>query len=56
MSMAVADHTGQAWLQGFNEVGVQVFGMSADELVQIRVCVPMPYQSFYFIRLTCLVV
>jgi hypothetical protein len=37
MSMAVSDYTGQAWLQGFNDVGVIVFGMPADDLVQIRV-------------------
>jgi len=36
MSMAVSDYTGQAWLQGFNDVGVAVFGMSADEVVQIK--------------------
>ena len=37
MSMAVADHTGQAWLQGFNDVGVAVFGKTADELHEIKV-------------------
>lgn len=37
MSMAVSDYTGQAWLQGFNDVGVVVFGMPADNLVQIKV-------------------
>ncbi|TFK54656.1 replication factor-a protein [Heliocybe sulcata] len=36
MSMAVADHTAQAWLQGFNDVGLAVFGMSANELVDIK--------------------
>ncbi|KAJ3485025.1 hypothetical protein NLJ89_g11935 [Agrocybe chaxingu] len=36
MSMAVADYSGQAWLQGFNEVGVEVFGMTANELLEIR--------------------
>ena len=39
MSMAVADHTGQAWLQGFNDVGQTVFGMSADELMDLKVSV-----------------
>jgi replication factor A1 len=37
MSLAVADYSGQAWLQGFNDVGVAIFGMSANELLEIRV-------------------
>ncbi|KAF9469219.1 hypothetical protein BDZ94DRAFT_1207242 [Collybia nuda] len=36
MSLAVADWSGQAWLQGFNDVGVAVFGMPANELVDIK--------------------
>ncbi|KAF9013959.1 hypothetical protein BDQ17DRAFT_1341811 [Cyathus striatus] len=36
ISFAVADYSGQAWLQGFNEVGVMVFGMTANELVEIK--------------------
>ncbi|KAF8077769.1 hypothetical protein FPV67DRAFT_1775138 [Lyophyllum atratum] len=36
MSMAVADWSGQAWLQGFNEVGLAVFGMAANDLVEIK--------------------
>lgn len=35
--MAVADHTGQAWLQGFNDAGQTVFNMTADELIEIKV-------------------
>ncbi|KAI0672914.1 replication factor-a protein [Trametes maxima] len=35
-SMAVADYSGQAWFQAFNEIGRVVFGMSADELVDIK--------------------
>lgn len=35
--MAVSDHTGQAWLQGFHDVGLAVFNMSADELMEIKV-------------------
>lgn len=35
--MAVADWSGQAWLQGFNDAGLVVFGMPADNLVEIRV-------------------
>jgi len=38
ISMAVSDHTGQAWLQGFHDVGLAVFNMSADELMEIKVC------------------
>ena len=38
--MAVADYSGQAWLQGFNEIGQTIFGMSGDELVTIRVSFP----------------
>ena len=37
ISMAVSDHTGQAWLQGFHDVGVAVFNMTADELMEIKV-------------------
>lgn len=37
MSLAVADWSGQAWLQGFNDVGLAVFGMSANDLVEIKV-------------------
>ncbi|KAI0723933.1 replication factor-a protein [Cerioporus squamosus] len=36
VSMAVSDYSGQAWLSGFNDVGQTIFGMSADELVDIR--------------------
>lgn len=36
MSMAVADWSGQVWLQGFNDVGEAVFGMTADQLVEIK--------------------
>ncbi|TEB36451.1 replication factor-a protein [Coprinellus micaceus] len=36
MSMSVADYSGQAWLQGFNEVGTTVFGMTANELLEIK--------------------
>lgn len=37
VAMAVADYSGQAWLQGFNDVGQVIFGMSADELMEIKV-------------------
>ena len=35
--MAVSDDSGQAWFQGFNDVGQLLFGMTADELVDIKV-------------------
>jgi replication factor A1 len=37
VSMAVADHSGQTWFQGFNEVGLAVFGVPADDLVETKV-------------------
>ena len=40
MSLAVADWSGQAWLQGFNDVGLAVFSMPANELVEIKVSIP----------------
>ncbi|KZP17889.1 replication factor-a protein [Athelia psychrophila] len=36
MTMAVADWSCQAWLHGFNDTGVAVFGMPADELYEIK--------------------
>ncbi|KAI0748563.1 replication factor-a protein [Daedaleopsis nitida] len=36
VGMAVSDYSGQAWFQGFNEVGQVIFGMSADELIDIK--------------------
>ena len=47
MSMAVSDHTGQAWLQGFHDVGLAVFNMSADDLMEIKVCpLDNPWPTF----------
>lgn len=37
ISLAVADWSGQAWVQGFNEAGIVVFGKTADELNEIKV-------------------
>ena len=34
--MAVADYSGQAWFQGFNDVGNVIFGMSADQVMEIK--------------------
>jgi hypothetical protein len=39
MTLAASDWSGQAWLQGFNDAGVAVFGMPANDLVRIKVCV-----------------
>jgi len=36
VSMSVADYSGQAWLQGFNDVGNMVFGMTANELINYK--------------------
>ncbi len=37
MQLTVADHTDQASFQGFNDVGIQLFGMTADELMEMKV-------------------
>ncbi|KJX99397.1 replication factor-a protein 1 [Zymoseptoria brevis] len=36
MSVNVSDHTGQIWLSCFDEVGVQVMGMSANDLMALK--------------------
>jgi replication factor A1 len=40
--MAVADHSGQVWFQGFNDVGNVIFGMPADQVVEIKVRSKLP--------------
>lgn len=35
-SMSVADYTGQVWLQGFNDIGLTIFGMTANELHDVK--------------------
>jgi replication factor A1 len=37
ISVAVADHTDQLWLQGFNDVGSIILGISANELIEMKV-------------------
>lgn len=37
VGLAASDFTGQLWLSGFNEIGVQLFGMSAGEMEQVLV-------------------
>ena len=36
LGMQVADWTTQAWLQGFNDVGAQIIGKTADELMALQ--------------------
>ena len=36
VTMSVADYTGQLWLQGFNDVGLVVFGQPANELHDLK--------------------
>lgn len=36
IQMTVQDHTGTLWLSGFNEVGLVILPMSANELVEIK--------------------
>ena len=36
LGMQVADWTTQAWLQGFNDVGAQIIGKTADELMALK--------------------
>lgn len=37
MSLSIADHTGQMWLTGFNEIGESLIGMTANQLMEIKV-------------------
>lgn len=41
ISANVQDATGQCWLSGFNDVGRQVFGMSADDYMRKKVSVTL---------------
>ncbi|KAJ7632965.1 hypothetical protein FB45DRAFT_519561 [Roridomyces roridus] len=36
MTLACSDYSGQAWLQGFNDVGDMIFGKTADEMFAIK--------------------
>jgi replication factor A1 len=36
MSVNVSDHTGQIWLSSFDEVGAQILGMSANDLMAMK--------------------
>lgn len=36
MSVNVSDHTGQLWLSCFDDVGRQIMGMSADQLMELK--------------------
>jgi len=48
MSMAVADWSGQAWLQGFNDAGLVVFGKTADEVHEIKASIYLMDHFFVF--------
>lgn len=37
LSISVADHTGQIWLQGFNDVGETLLGITAKDLHELFV-------------------
>lgn len=37
VTISVNDHTGQIWLNCFDDVGRQIIGKSADDIVQIKV-------------------
>ncbi|EIW84857.1 replication factor-A protein 1 [Coniophora puteana RWD-64-598 SS2] len=45
VSIAVADWSGQAWLQGFNDAGEAIFGKSADEVMEIKNCDEQEYNA-----------
>jgi replication factor A1 len=38
VTVIVADHTGQTWVQMFNEQAEQLIGKNANELEAIQVC------------------
>lgn len=37
LNMNIMDETSNLWVTGFNEIGEQVLGMSADALTQLKV-------------------
>lgn len=36
LNLSIADHTNQMWLSGFNDIGVQLLGHTADELETLK--------------------
>ena len=50
----MSDWSGQAWLQGFNDAGLAVFGMPANDLVRIKVCAFGFLTRVYFVVTQCL--
>jgi replication factor A1 len=34
--MCINDYTSQIWVSGFNEVGAEIFGRSADDMQQLK--------------------
>ena len=43
LQLAVADLHGQAWFQGFNDAGQIIFNRSANEIMQMKVCLSWFY-------------
>ncbi len=51
LSLMVSDYSGQTWLQAFNDVGAQILGISANELMQLKESDPAMYTSYITSRL-----
>ncbi|ORX64153.1 replication factor-a protein [Basidiobolus meristosporus CBS 931.73] len=47
MAINVSDHTGQVWLQCFNDIGVQVLGKTAGELMQLKDINPAAFSAVF---------
>src|SRR5258708_18492141 len=52
LGMQVADWTTQTWLQGFNDVGAQIIGKTADELMALKDVCHLGLQYLRSLRLT----
>ena len=50
--MQVSDHTGQAWLQAFNDVGADIIGMTADAIMEIKVSVELAFINIKGLNVT----
>ncbi|KAF9024354.1 replication factor-a protein [Hymenopellis radicata] len=46
LSIAVADWSGQAWYNGFNDVGQEVFGITGNEFVEKQAEGDAPFNAF----------
>eukprot|EP01080_Neovahlkampfia_damariscottae_P007781 gene7781-12255_t len=45
VSVIISDHTGNKWVSGFGDAGTTIFGMSADELSELKDSNPEEYQA-----------